>query len=97
MSEQVMQLLDFVQEELEGADDYAKLARHFRASDSSLSRMYAEIAEQELLHVELLKNKASDLYSNEPHEHGIDRQLWLWECDRVEHWADRIREKIENK
>lgn len=92
-----MQLLDFVQEELEGADEYAKLARHFRASDSSLSRMYAEIAEQELLHVELLKNKASELYSNEPHEQGIDRQLWLWECDRVEHWADRIREKIEKK
>lgn len=91
-----MQLLDFVQEELEGADEYAKLAHRYKA-DAGLSKMYGEIAMQELTHVEILMRKASELYANEPHEVAIDTHLWVWEAKRVEHWIARIKEKIDKK
>lgn len=92
-----MQLLDFVQEELEGADEYATLARRFKETDTSLSKMYADIALQELTHVEILMHKASELYANEHHEVAVDTHLWVWEAKRVEHWIARIREKIDKK
>ena len=98
MSDSVIQLLDFVQEELEGADEYANLARHYKATDGALSKLYADIALQELTHVELFMHKASELYANEPKEPGhSDAHLWLWEAKRVEHWIARIKEKIDKK
>lgn len=66
----IKELAERIEDELEGAEDYAKLAHKYRGHHDGLSAMYAEIAGQELTHVDKLHNKAVEIITAWRKEHG---------------------------
>ena len=66
----IKELAERIHEELEGAEDYAQLAARYRGHNDSLSMMYAEIAAQEMTHVDKLHTKAVEIITAWRHELG---------------------------
>lgn len=58
---QIKQIVEDIREELDGAEHYAKLSMKYKETEKELSEMYAELASQELVHVNRLHGKAVDL------------------------------------
>lgn len=97
MDKAVLQLLDLAQEELEGADEYASLAKMYMAEDSKTGSMYAELTLQELNHVARLRTRATELVNSNPDPTDSFVQLWGWESARMADWEERVRKKLEQK
>ena len=89
---QIKKIVEQIQEELEGANDYAKLAVQLKGSDPRLAETYASMAEQELNHVNRLHDEAVRLINAYPDEPPAAMQaVWDWEHDRMTSHAAAIR------
>lgn len=83
-------LAERIREELEGAEDYAKLATQHKAEDKALADTYATIASQELSHVDVLHAQVARLikdYRSTGHEPPAGMmEVWAYEHEQhIEH------------
>lgn len=81
----IKKLAHQIHEEAEGAADYAKCAVHYREEYPDLSRLYAEMAEQELTHATKMHEFVVKLIARvretaEPPKYMLD----LWEEEHKE-------------
>lgn len=76
-----------IKEELNGAEHYAKRATQYKEEDQALSRDYADMASQELTHVDKLHNQAVRIIQAYRAEHGAPPEamlaVWNWEHEAM--------------
>ena len=63
-------LTEMIEEELEGAENYAKKANEFKETQPTLARVLYEISLQEMTHVGLLHGEVTKLIEQHRREHG---------------------------
>jgi len=66
----IQELSDMMDEEVIDARKYAKCAKKFKESDPELSRTFAQLANEELSHMEKLHVQAERLIRQYREEHG---------------------------
>ena len=95
----IKELVEEIREELEGAEKYARMAAQMKGQDDSMAIMYADMAKQEMEHVEKLHGKAADIIKKHRAEKGEPPPamlaVWEWEHERMIDKAAEIRVMIE--
>ena len=66
----IKELSEMIEEELEGAENYAKLAVHYKADNPSLANTFYEISTQELRHVTMLHDEVVKCIKSYREKHG---------------------------
>ena len=91
----IKNLVEDIQEELEGAEHYAKLATQYKDEDRVLADNYAKLSEIELGHVNSLHEQAVRIIKayrsagNEPPESM--QAIWDWEHKKQIEWVSKIK------
>jgi rubrerythrin len=77
----IKELAERIEDELEGAADYAELAEKYKGHHDHLSAMYAEIAQQEMTHVDKLHTMVVGIIAKWREQNGAPpRQMErIWE------------------
>ena len=57
----IKELTELIEEELEGAENYAKMANHYKEEHSTLAEALYEISTQEMRHVNVLHDEVVKL------------------------------------
>lgn len=95
----IKRLVEDIEEELEGAENYAKKATQYKLDDRALAETYANIASQELSHVDLLHAqvvrfiKDSKAAGEVPPAGMLD--VWNYEHDRHIESISKIKMLLE--
>lgn len=66
----IKHLSEMIEEELEGAENYAKSAIEYKDEMPSLADVFYEISTQEMRHVNMLHDKVAEIIKNHRAEHG---------------------------
>lgn len=66
----IEKLSDMIEEELEGAEDYAKGALKYKEEYPTLARVFHEISTEEMRHVEMLHSEVVALIDKHRREKG---------------------------
>ena len=97
---EIKALVEYIHEELHDAEKYAKAAAKHKDNDKELSSTYAELAHQELNHMDKLHSQAVRLIKayrdkgNEPPAAML--AVWDWEHEKmIEHTA-HVKHLLEN-
>lgn len=86
-------LTEMIEEELDGAKEYAKLALEHKADNPSLANTFHEIATQEMRHVDMLHNEVVSIIKKRRESHGEPpahmMAIYEWEHKKqIEHSAE---------
>lgn len=96
---EIKEIVEEIRDELEGAKHYAEQAAKLKDNDMSRSETYAEMAKQELSHVDKLHGmavKKIEAHKAAGHEAPAAMQaVWDWEHDRMIKCAAKIRAMLE--
>lgn len=92
---EIKELVEYIHEELEGAEGYEKKALKYKADDKPLAEMYHMIATQEMSHVDMLHNQVVK-YINMAKASGQQvptamQAIWDWEHDKMVDYSARIK------
>ena len=66
----IEELSEMIEEELEGAEDYAKGALKYKDEHPTLARVFHEISTEEMRHVDMLHGEVVSLIEKYRREHG---------------------------
>lgn len=66
----IKELSDMIEEELDGAEDYAKMAVHYKSEHPSLAATFYEISLQEMRHVTMLHDEVVKQIKSYREKHG---------------------------
>lgn len=66
----IKELSEMIEEELEGAEEYAKMAVMHRGDNPSLAKAFYDMSMDEMHHVSLLHDEVSKLIETHKREHG---------------------------
>lgn len=66
----IKQLSDMIEEELEGAEDYAKGAVMHKDDNPGLAKVFYEISLDEMRHINMLHEEVSTMITEYRREHG---------------------------
>ena len=66
----IKELSEMIEEELEGAEEYAKNAVYYKAENPALAKTFYEISIEEMRHVDMLHNEVVALIEKHKREHG---------------------------
>lgn len=66
----IQELSEMIEEEIEGAEEYAKEALKYKSSDPSLAQTFYDIAGVELEHVSMLHKQVVRIIEQHRREHG---------------------------
>lgn len=95
----IKDLVDEIKEELEGAGDYAERAMKHKGLEDGFTSMYAEMAQQEMGHVEKLHGKVQEVIKKYRQEHGEPpagmQAIWDHEHKQLIQRAGEIRAMID--
>ena len=95
----IKELVEEIKEELEGAGEYAEKAVRYKGTDDGTASMYAEMAQQELGHVDRLHSKVQDIIKKHRAEKGEPPAamiaVWEWEHKEMIKNAAEVRAMIE--
>ena len=94
--EKLEKWLEEIDEELEGAEHYAKKSCEARQhKDEHAASMYAEMAVQEMHHAENLQKMMREHIEGMPEEHRhMLEPMVAWSERRLEHWEEKIKHKM---
>ena len=67
---QIKELVEFISEELESAEEYAKLAIKHKSDNSSLAKTFYDISMDEMRHVDLFHAEVVKLIEEHRRTHG---------------------------
>ena len=92
-------IVTYIHDELKDAEKYAKQALYYKDENKSASEMYAQLAREELNHMERLHDQAVKVINKYRSENGAPPvamlAVWDWEHDKmVEHTA-KIKHLLE--
>ena len=95
----IKQIVEDIEDELEGAEHYAKLATQYRDTDKQLADNYARMAQTELGHVNDLHDQVKRIVK-EQNENGIEtpesmQSVWTWEHNKMIDTSVRIKTLID--
>lgn len=83
----IKHIVEDIQEELEGAEHYAKLATQYKDTDKALADMYVKLAEVELGHVNLLHDQAvrimKEYKASGKESPDAMQAVWDWEHEKA--------------
>lgn len=93
-------LVEDINEELEGAEHYAKLATQYKDDDRELADTYAKLANVELEHVNALHGQVVRIIKNWKAKSGEEtpaamQAVWDWEHEKAVDTAARIKIMLE--
>ena len=88
-------IVEQIDEEVCGAEEYAKCATKYKVEDKSLADMYFEIANQELMHVDKLHSQVVR-YIQQQKASGKEtpvgmKELWDWQHAKIIDNVARIK------
>lgn len=92
-------LVEFIEEELEDAEKYAKKAMHYKDTDRKLAETYSLLADEEMRHSELLHKEAVRMI--EAHKaagHAAPENMmaiWEWEHGKAVDHKARIKTMLQ--
>ena len=66
----IKELSELIEEEVEGAENYAKLASHYKAEHPQLAATFYDISLQEMHHVNMLHDEVTKLIREHRDKHG---------------------------
>lgn len=66
----IKKLSEMIEEELDGAEEYAKCALHYKEEHPMVAKTLFEISLQEMNHVEMLHNDVKEIIEKHRKEHG---------------------------
>jgi rubrerythrin len=66
----IKELTEMIEEELEGAEAYAKNAVEYRESEPALANAFFDIANQEMRHVNMLHDQVASIIRKHRDTHG---------------------------
>lgn len=66
----IKDLSEMIEEELDGAENYAKRANELRESEPTLARVFYEISLQEMNHVNMLHGEVAKFIEQHRRDHG---------------------------
>ena len=96
MSDKMMQLVEDMWDELDGAKHYAEQAMAHKGMNSAGASTYAEMARQELVHFDNLHKMAVQELSNHAgEEHKAAALVWSWEHEKMMRRAAKIRAMLD--
>jgi len=87
-------MLDQLEEELEGAEEYTKCAMATKAEVPDVGDMYMRMANQEMEHANNIHNAIDKLVRDDRVPHDL-RTVWEWQNKKFMRWAEKIRMKME--
>lgn len=95
----IAEIVEDIREELEGAEHYAKKATQYKDQDRRLAGMYADIANQELNHVDALHTQAVRLIQDQ-RATGTEppagmQAVWDWEHSHMMEHVSRVKVLLE--
>jgi len=90
--EHIQNTVDDAWDELHGAKHYAEVAGSMKGHDANATRMFSEMAKQELQHAENLEDAASKIASSSNDE--TIKKMWNWMWKRLEDKKAEIMAKI---
>ena len=97
MIERIKYIVRDIDDEIIGAQHYAKLFKKFREKDPEASRMYATMAKQELGHADMLMESARRICAAAPEEENKAAILAIMEIqeDRTNPWILKVKGMLE--
>lgn len=89
---EIKKLVEYIQDEIKGAENYAKCALKYKEEDRTLAETFLSIASQELSHIDTLHAQATRLITqakNKGYQAPESMQaVWDWEHEKyIEHVA----------
>ena len=66
----IKELSEMIEEELEGAEEYAKCALHYKEEYPEIARVLYDISLQEMNHVNMLHGEVVEIIEKHKKEHG---------------------------
>lgn len=92
---QIKEIVELIEDELEGAEEYAKKATKYKDQDKTLADVYARLAQTEMTHVDTLHDQAVRLI-NEQKKAGVQvpasmQAIWDWEHGKQVDTAARVK------
>ena len=91
----IKELSEMIEDELEGAEEYAKMACYFKAEYPQLSKTLYEISTEEMRHMEMLHIEVVGLIEKHRKEHGEPPPAMLAVYDYLHkkniEWANKIK------
>ncbi len=85
-------LVTHIDEEVNDAETYAKLAAKYKDSDKELSATFSALSEQELSHSDMLHKQAVRIISAYGKEAPASMQaIWDWEHEKIVDRTARVR------
>lgn len=96
---EIMEIVEHVEEEIHDAKEYAGLAAHYKGKNDALSSTYLELAQQEMVHMEKLHQRAAEIIMQHRKEHGEPPRemmaVYEWEHKKHMEKAGEARALIE--
>lgn len=92
---EIKTLVELIREELDGAENYAKLSAMFKDDDPTLSETYAKLSKDELGHVNSLHSQVARLIKMKKAE-GVEtppamQAVWDWEHEKMINQEAKIK------
>ncbi len=95
----IKKLVEMIEDELEGAEEYAKEANHYKTENAGLSNTFYEIAQQEMKHVSMLHDQVAAIIKRHREDHGEPpaamMAVWEWEHEKHIEEAAEVRRLLE--
>lgn len=96
----IKDLVEDIQEELEGSEHYAKLATQHKDDDRELADVYAKLANTELEHVNNLHSQVVRIIKDWKAKTGEEvpaamEAVWDWEHARMVDTAARVKSLLD--
>lgn len=96
----IKHLVEDIEEELEGAEHYAKLAIQYKEDDRELADVYAKLANVELDHVNALHGQVVRIIKEYKATTGKEtpapmQAVWDWEHEKMVDASARIKAMLE--
>lgn len=93
-------LVEDINEELEGAEHYAKLATQYKDEDRELADVYAKLANVELEHVNALHGQVVRIIKSWKAANGQEppaamQAVWDWEHEKAVDTTARVKTMLE--
>lgn len=95
----IAEIVEAINEETEGAEEYAKMATRYKMDDKALADSYAAMAAQELEHVDKLHAQVVRII-NAQKTSGKEapeamQMVWDWEHNKIVDTVARIKAMLE--
>lgn len=91
----IKELSEMIEEELEGAEEYAKNAVYYKTEKPGLAKVFYDISIEEMRHVDMLHGEIKEMIEKHKREHGEPpvamAAVYEYLHERSIEWANEIR------